>query len=423
MTMLALFGLLAAPTFQPPERLQISTGTPITLPGYAAPAYGDLDGDGVFDLVLGCGEMELYFYKNQGTNRRPVFDQGVPIQSDKASNSIELISRSTPQIVDLDGDGIADIVQGSLHGTLYVYRGKGKVAFHAVETLRDANGREINAGTGSSVAAVDWNGDGVLDLLIFGSVRGKASPLRVRYGLGERRYGNEHPLAAAGQPFRFGKGSGEIFDASVTVADWDSDGTPDLILGNGDGGVTLYPGVRGTDGLELGAGQVLVEPLPENYRFEFVDRKALTFSNPRSGFAARPIVLDWNGDGKLDLLVGDHTLGELEGTGLSPSEMKAFQAFVDELNAKQTELLELHQEHLKQAMKTVGFQGEIGKADPEQLQAIQVELEKQIESDVHYQALVRETANMFDLYGLRYQPILQNAFTPTYGFLWIYLRK
>jgi hypothetical protein len=59
----------------PPVHIQAG-GKPIDihLVGHAAPFYGDVDGDGVNDLLVGqFDEGRLRIYRNQGTNTAPRF--------------------------------------------------------------------------------------------------------------------------------------------------------------------------------------------------------------------------------------------------------------------------------------------------------------------------------------------------------------
>jgi hypothetical protein len=88
-------------------------------------------------------------------------------------------------------------------------------------------------------------------------------------------------------------------DAAPVVADWDGDGKPDLIVGAGDGSVVWYRNEGTATAPKLAAAQVLVPPSPSPWR----DDKA---RHPNDwGVRVKPCVVDWDGDGRLDLLLGD----------------------------------------------------------------------------------------------------------------------
>lgn len=59
-----------------PIKLQ-ADGQPIDVAiGHAAPFWGDFDGDGVADLLVGqFGDGKLRIYRNAGTNRDPRFEK------------------------------------------------------------------------------------------------------------------------------------------------------------------------------------------------------------------------------------------------------------------------------------------------------------------------------------------------------------
>ena len=76
-----LAALLAAATalagdLAPPVHVQAS-GQPIDVGvvGHSAPFYGDVDGDGINDLLVGqFDEGQLRIYRNLGTNASPRFE-------------------------------------------------------------------------------------------------------------------------------------------------------------------------------------------------------------------------------------------------------------------------------------------------------------------------------------------------------------
>ena len=68
--------------------------------------------------------------------------------------------------MDLDGDGVLDILSGSYWpGDLYLFRGEGKGRFKASEIIKDKDGKPVRVGYASTVFAYDWRGTGKLDLL------------------------------------------------------------------------------------------------------------------------------------------------------------------------------------------------------------------------------------------------------------------
>ena len=88
-------------------------------------------------------------------------------------------------------------------------------------------------------------------------------------------------------------------DAGPCVADWDGDGLPDLIVGCGDGSVMFYRNIGTAKEPKLDEGQVLIPPGSMEYDGDKIPK------TPTRGVRAKVCVVDYNGDGLPDLLVGD----------------------------------------------------------------------------------------------------------------------
>jgi len=87
------------------------------------PTFGDLDGDGDDDLIIGESEGELYYFKNQAGAGMPpnlVFTSLI--------GSIDVGQSSAPQLVDVNRDGLLDLIIGERDGNVNYYENTGTAA-------------------------------------------------------------------------------------------------------------------------------------------------------------------------------------------------------------------------------------------------------------------------------------------------------
>jgi len=128
---------------------------------HAKPTFGDLDGDGDYDLLLGEKYGRLRFYENTGTSSSPSW--ALP---DYYFESIDVGDYSAPHLTDLDGDLDPDLLIGDDDGRIWAYENNGG----AFTLLTQAYGA-ASPDDYAAPAMGDLNDDGWPDLVI-GSLAG-----------------------------------------------------------------------------------------------------------------------------------------------------------------------------------------------------------------------------------------------------------
>ena len=290
----------------------LAEGKPLEVAGFAAPCVGDMDGDGIADLLVGQRDLgRLRIYKNRGTNAAPKFTSFEWFVAGGRPAAVTNCCRIsfTPQLVDFDGDGRTDLLTGSGRGTLFLFRRTPQGTFSAAEVLEDRDGqvqlvrdfpipipipkskpttKPTTWPYNSTVFAHDWDSDGDLDLLLG---RGPVCRIPNLGSAGKPLFGAAKPVVIKGDNFQ------RQSSIPPLMADWDGDGLDDLLCGHR-GNIVWHRniGKKGTPLFDK-ARILVAESVPVTYRYQGTRQPA--------NFHAMSVA-DFNADGRLDLLVGDH---------------------------------------------------------------------------------------------------------------------
>ena len=121
------------------------------------PEFGDLDGDGDMDLLVGDFNGFIQYFENISTNNNLMFSFMGNV------GNIDLSGNSVPTLGDLDADGDLDMLIGQLNGSLVYYKNIGSATqFNFQLDVFD----DIQVGSNSAPELVDRDYDGDLDLIL-----------------------------------------------------------------------------------------------------------------------------------------------------------------------------------------------------------------------------------------------------------------
>ncbi|KAH8061973.1 calcium ion binding protein [Aureococcus anophagefferens] len=258
---------------------------------FSAPAFADLDGDGDLDLVVGEWMGALFYYENVGSAASPSY--AAVTGSASPFDGIDIGSRSAPAFADVDGDGDLDLVVGISLGSLFYYENVGSAASpsYAAVTGAATPFYGIDVGGHSAPALADVDGDGDLDLVV-GKYHGA---LYYYENVGSAASPSYAAVTGAANPFD-GIDVGD--ESAPALADLDGDGDLDLVVGESEGALYYYEG----------AGTVFYYENVGNAaspRFEARTGSANPFDGIEVDEISKPEFADLDGDGDLDLVVGE----------------------------------------------------------------------------------------------------------------------
>ena len=144
-----------------------ANGVDIDCGSYSTPCVNDWDEDGAKDLLIGDTTGQFFLFINQGTNSNPVFT-GYSILRLSNNTAADVGYRSGPNVVDLNNDGLKDLVSGAMDQKTYFFENTGSNAnpvFTAMTPLQTGSLTMMSLSSTNRVTTLDWNDDGNLDLI------------------------------------------------------------------------------------------------------------------------------------------------------------------------------------------------------------------------------------------------------------------
>jgi hypothetical protein len=297
----------------------------------------DLNGDGRLDLISGSWPGELYWFQGLANG-----DFAAPVMlKDKWGEPINVEGG-----VEKQPDGMI-LITGKAEWETDPKTGRSAVVYKGKRYEATGDAQLATTGCATHVQAVDWNGDGVLDLLV-GSIRGWIYLIPNEGTTKEWSFGEPRKLKAGGSEIQL---SG---DACPFCVDWDGDGDIDLLCGEDSGRAVLFENIGSAK------QPVLAKPV------ELLPAGVMNYGNevPEDvvrGGRSKVCAVDWNGDRLMDLLIGDISYQKAPAPKLSPEELKRNQEAKSKLEALRPKFREamdqiygpnrLKGEQLKQAME------------------------------------------------------------------------
>lgn len=239
---------------------------------YAAPVLVDINNDGLLDMLTSSFEGTIWHYIQTDTASMQ-FD----LETEAFSGiDIGMFTQSSLETTDLNGNGLIDLLAGVQNGKLKWYEQESQHSFNFLLVTNALS--NINVGSDASPAIADINGDGLLDLLI-----GKAGGSIAYYVQEAANSEYFSPVSTAFCNIDVGN------NAAPDICDIYEDGILDLVVGNSEGEIKYF---------------IQLEP----NSLEFEEDNSL-FADLNVSANANPDVMDVDGDGMQDIVVGKHNGG------------------------------------------------------------------------------------------------------------------
>src|SRR6476661_3097534 len=223
----------------------------------AAPAFGDLSGDGLPDMLIGnladnvngVYRASLRYYRNVGTRTRPIFSL---VTDDYLGLTAGPYEGLKPSLVDLNRDGRLDLVFSAWYfggNEIFFLLNTAPAGQPAAFDLASINSFKGQGPTGTGILPyargdkpcfTDVDNDGYVDLLVGTDVT-REPGMSLRYFRNRGRGPIDSMFVLVDNDFGgIRANGGRPRNLSAAAADVDGDGAPELFLAMQSGGVMSY---------------------------------------------------------------------------------------------------------------------------------------------------------------------------------------
>jgi hypothetical protein len=201
--------------------------------GHARLDVCDWNEDGKRDLVVADGGGHVTLFLNQGTRVKPVLAEGVRLKA--GEKPIQVGGRASVLVCDWNSDGRKDLLLADDRG-YYFCRNTGTSTLPSLAEPKAIlfGGKRVTYVRPNLGSFVDWDGDGKKDLIGCHF----ENSIRFYRNIGSGKAGEE-PAFADPEGVTILQGESPQMISGADAVDWNGDGDIDILTGQGHGGSNL----------------------------------------------------------------------------------------------------------------------------------------------------------------------------------------